>query len=71
MDALLLSAKDSASLIGISRSLFYQMLSSGRLPLKPIRFGRKTLFSYEELRDYVKAGCPARDEWLRIKGANR
>jgi len=55
---LLISASEAAEMLSMSRSFFYENLSSGRIPLRPIRFGKKTLFSVRDLTKFVEAGCP-------------
>ena len=67
MEPLLLSAKDSAKLLGIGRTLFYSMYSSGRLGPLPIRFGRRVLWDRKELEAWIEAGCPKRDRWLEVE----
>jgi excisionase family DNA binding protein len=67
-DKLLLSAAEVAALLGISRSAFYSLLSSGRIGPMPVRFGRSARWRAEELAEWVRAGCPSRDRWLVIKG---
>jgi predicted DNA-binding transcriptional regulator AlpA len=54
-------------MLGISRSLLYEFISDGRFGIVPVSFGRKKLYSVQELRDYVQAGCPALEKWQRIK----
>lgn len=68
MESLLLNAKESAIKIGIGRSLFYSLNSSGKLGPMPIKLGRRTLWSAKELENWVEAGCPCREKWLKIKG---
>jgi predicted DNA-binding transcriptional regulator AlpA len=68
IESLLVSASDAASLLGISRALLYQMHSTGELGPLPIPFGRRKLFSVDELRSWVNAGCPNRDKWRRMRG---
>jgi excisionase family DNA binding protein len=67
-EKLLLSAAETAALLGISRSAFYSLLSSGRIGPLPVRLGRRTLWRAEELRAWTQAGCPARDRWLQLQG---
>lgn len=67
MDKLLVSTKEAAELLGISRSLFYSMVSTGRLGPKPIKFNSKRLWSVEELAYWVDIGCPTRERWLGIE----
>lgn len=60
--ALLLTAKQSASLCGKSLRTWRTWDSAGWIP-RPIRIGRSTLWRADELRDWVSAGCPRRAEW--------
>ena len=66
-EPLLLNASDAATLLGVGRSHFYAMHSSGRLGPMPIAFGKRKVWRVEELRDWVRAKCPARDKWLAIQ----
>jgi predicted DNA-binding transcriptional regulator AlpA len=61
--ALLLDAKASAQLVGVSERFFWAMHSSGELGPLPIRLGKRTLWSRFELMDWVKARCPRREQW--------
>lgn len=63
IDSLLLSAKEAAKLIGVGRSHFYALHSSGRLGPMPISLGRRTLWKREELENWVRASCPTREQW--------
>ena len=67
MESLLLSAEDAAALLGIGRSLFYSMHSSGRLGPLPVKLGRRALWNRRELEAWVEAGCPARLQWQNRK----
>ncbi len=61
----------AAKLLGVGKSLFYQMHSTGRLGPMPVVFNSKKLWSVEELQNWIRAGCPCRDEWLKVrKGCN-
>lgn len=72
LEPLAVSINDACLLLGIGRTLFYQMASDGRLGVLPLSFGgRKKLYSVEELKNYVKAGCPNREQWQQIKGASQ
>jgi len=66
--SLLVGATEAASLLGIGRSLFYSMHSSGRLGPLPVKFGSRRLWSVVELRLWIEARCPARSEWQAMKG---
>jgi excisionase family DNA binding protein len=49
----LLSLKEGWELLGISRSLFYKLLSRGEIPV--VRIGHRTLVRPEALRAFVAA----------------
>lgn len=57
---------EAAALLGIGRTKFRQMVSSGKAP-KGIRFGRAIRWSQSELLDWVDVGCPPRDKWEILK----
>lgn len=67
---LLIDAKQVAELLGIGRSLLYEMQSAGRLGPMPIRLGRAVRWRKEEIESWVAEGCPSRTRWLASrKGA--
>lgn len=51
-----------ARILGISVRHVWALLAEDRLP-RPVRLGRSTLWRLEELRKWVEAGCPRREEW--------
>ena len=59
---LLLTARDAARLCGTSLRTWRTRDSAGLIP-QPVRIGRSTFWRYDELREWVEAGCPPRDEW--------
>jgi len=65
LQPLLLSAAETAALLGISRSAFYSLLSSGRMPL-PVRLGRRALWRRDLLELFVAWNCPPRDKFLAL-----
>ena len=67
MDSLLVSAKDAARLLGIGKTLFYELHSSGRLGPMRVKLGRRSLWNRQELTDWVNAGYPAREQWQQIR----
>lgn len=69
--ALLLDAEASAQLLGISRSHFYGMDSSGRLGPMPIKLGKSTRWRRDELERWVTSDCPSRQKWQAMKEASR
>ena len=69
VEQLLVNATTAAKMLGVGRSLFYQMSEDGRLGPKYIQFGSKRLWSTDELRSWIAAGCPARENWQKVKDA--
>ena len=67
MESLLLSVENSAELLGIGKTLFNSMHSSGRLGPLPVKLGRRVLWNRKELEVWVAAGCPARQQWQNRK----
>jgi excisionase family DNA binding protein len=61
-----LSAAEAAEIIGVGRTAFYQLNSSGRLPL-PRRLGRRVLWDRRELEAWFDAGCPERQHWQAMR----
>lgn len=59
---LLVTAREAAALCGRSLRCWRTWDAAGRIP-QPVRIGRATLWRAEELRCWVDAGCPRRDEW--------
>ncbi|MCD4831702.1 MAG: helix-turn-helix domain-containing protein [Anaerohalosphaeraceae bacterium] len=69
MEALLISAEESAELLGVGRTLFYSMHSSGRLGPLPIKLGRRSLWNRKEIEAWTEVGCPARRQWLKQRSS--
>lgn len=67
---LLLSSGQAAAMLGISRSHFYGLITSGSLGVTPIRLGERVLWNRNELEKYVAAGCPTREKWQVMKGSD-
>ena len=59
---LLLKAECAARFLGFSKSEFYRLNTTGRIP-SPIRFGRVMRWPRAVLRRWTEAGCPPRHEW--------
>ncbi|GMU24676.1 MAG: hypothetical protein AMXMBFR13_47490 [Phycisphaerae bacterium] len=59
---LAVDARRVAELLGVSLSHIRRMDSSGKLP-RPIRMGHAVRWSYEDLTEWIRAGCPERDAW--------
>lgn len=60
--ALLLTARDACKSCGKSLRTWRSWDSAGRIP-RPVRIGRSTLWRADELREWVAAGCPRREQW--------
>jgi predicted DNA-binding transcriptional regulator AlpA len=59
---LLLTARQAASMCGKSLRTWRTWDAAGWIP-RPVRIGRSTLWRADELREWVAAGCPRREEW--------
>ena len=62
---LLVDAKATAKLCGVSTRTWWALHSAGKTPL-PVRLGRRTLWKLQGpdgLTAWIAAGCPARDRW--------
>lgn len=70
-EKLLLSAGEAAQTLGISRSLFYGLHSSGQIGPMPVKLGGRVLYRRAELEKWVRAGCPARERWEQVRGGTR
>lgn len=67
-DSLLVSVEDAAGLLGIGRTHFYGLHSSGRLGPLPVKLGSCSRWNRKEIEAWVDAGCPARRKWQEING---
>ena len=61
-------ARDAAKLCGIGRTSWLSLAASGKTPA-PVRLGRRVLWRRDELKDWIAAGCPARQKWEAIKNS--
>ena len=69
-DKILCSAAQASSMLQISRSAFYSMCSDGRIgPMKISLSNRCARWRVSELREWAELGCPARELWLKMRGA--
>jgi predicted DNA-binding transcriptional regulator AlpA len=66
-ECLVLSAAEVAELLAISLRHLWSCHASGRLGPRPIALGRIKRWRADELRDWIKAGAPPRDEWDRMR----
>lgn len=58
----LLRAQGAADLLGLSKSLLYQLLRDGEFP-EPITIGGSTYWRTAELFDWINAGAPPLNRW--------
>jgi len=70
LESLLLTVDDLSTLLNLSRSTIYMLLSDGRLPLQVHKIGRTTRFIRSEVEAYVAAGLPSAREWKERAGAD-
>lgn len=65
---LLVSAAQAGALVCVNRSTWTRWSAAGKIPA-PIRIGGAVRWSYAELQEWIKAGCPGRVAWIARKGA--
>jgi hypothetical protein len=58
-----------AALLSRSVASLYRDRAAGRLGVEPVKLCGSVRFNVEEVREWVKAGCPTRREWQAIKAA--
>jgi predicted DNA-binding transcriptional regulator AlpA len=63
---LLIPARKAAAVCSKSLRTWRTWDSLGLIP-RPVRIGRSTLWRADELRDWVSAGCPRREEWEALQ----
>ena len=63
LSPLLVPARESARLLGMSKSFFHQLVAEGVLP-PPLKYGRKSLWS----RKMLEASVDAKANKLNHKG---
>jgi predicted DNA-binding transcriptional regulator AlpA len=64
--ALLVDAAVAAQMCGKSERSWRTWDALGLIP-EPVRIGRSVLWRAEELREWVAAGCPSRQEWKDLQ----
>ncbi len=69
LSPLLVDTETAARLLSVGKSLLYQMCSDGRFGPKVYKLGRRTLYSFDEIRAWVEAGLPPRQVWTK-RGQN-
>ena len=59
---LLVTATQAAAMCGKSLRTWRSWDAAGWIP-RPVRIGRSTLWRVDELREWIAADCPRREEW--------
>lgn len=63
-EPLLIDTKEILKLLGgLSRAGYHKARSSGRFAPMAIKIGKKVLHRYQEVKDWVNAGCPPASKW--------
>jgi predicted DNA-binding transcriptional regulator AlpA len=62
-----LPAADAARMLGISRSQFFKLHSSGKVPLPVYLTPRCPRWLRAELLAWLAAGCPDRQTWTKLR----
>lgn len=66
---LVLTAAEVAKLLGISQRHFWACHASGKLGPRPISLGRSKRWRLAEVRVWLDAGAPTREQWDAMKAA--
>jgi excisionase family DNA binding protein len=61
--SLLITARETAKVLGVSPRHLWTMLHNGRLGPSPVRLGRALRFNRLEIEAWLAAGAPARQQW--------
>lgn len=62
-DKLLLSPDDVCRVLSVGKTTLYGLIATQQFPIRPVRFGRKTLYPMHEVERWVQEGCPASAQW--------
>lgn len=60
-------ASRAASLIGVSRSKFFELHACGKVPMPVYLGARAPRWRVAELSDWLDAGCPDRQTWDQMR----
>lgn len=64
---LLVNITTATKILSMSRSKIYKMLSNGSFGPELIKVGKRSLFRYKELEQWVDAGLPSKGKWQKTK----
>ena len=65
--ALLLPAREAATLCGVSQRTWRSWDAGGRVP-QAVEIGRSKFWRRQELEQWIQLGCPGREVWQSIYG---
>jgi len=65
--ALLLNAAAAAKLLGVSRSFFLGIDSSGRLGPQAVRINGAVRWKFADLTEWVEQDCPSRERFRELR----
>ena len=68
---LLLSARQSADLCGVSRATWFSWQAAGQIPSPALRRGRVVRWLADEIKSWAVAGSPPREKWEIVKKVAR
>lgn len=63
----LMTDKDLASVLSVSRRQVWSLQARGGLP-EPVYLGRSTRWRVQDISEWVRLGCPSREVFEREKG---
>jgi excisionase family DNA binding protein len=58
----LLTVRDVAAMLSVSTRQVWKLTASGKLP-EPVRLGRSVRWRESDLAEFIRQGCPGRDEF--------
>jgi excisionase family DNA binding protein len=70
-EPLLLSDREAAALLGISRAHFHRLRAAGKFGPEPIRLGRTLRFERDEVVRWARARCPEATTWRAMEAQRR
>jgi len=69
-EALAISARELAQMLGVSLRQIWRLNASGKLP-RPLRLGGSVRWDRDEILRWFKDGCPDRRAWEARKAVQR
>lgn len=66
VEPVLLRPAHAAAALGVSTRTLRRLCAAGRVPA-PVRLGSRIVWSADELRAWVAAGCPSRERWAAAR----